>query len=859
MADTERGVDFSLERLVEIPDSLPEKYDLARILGLDIHGISESDIQEVYPETDYPFWNEFIEKERRHRTEEISARLLNEYVQSVCEEGCSKRTRSMMRAAYQHSAEYNSALDQAMRQDPVWCRLAEAVPGDEMLAAGYSKYHADLVSQRTARHNRTLTELLVKHNMTLVKAYVRQHFSRAVLEPVLEEHAQGLIRNLETYLLSQRKLYLPENLRGGEYTFCASGEELDFQYLLEDLPNEEEVFLLSLLYESVGKLSFEEYFLSALFAEVWAVPELARIRQSDAMEEAISKGISPQFLDAIYGSGVLAQISGHFLTENVLELLLKNPYYSRMASECMDAIRVRERSAKNTVERKQKESEAKRRRIQAINAEIMERIPEHYKDLYPAARSMKRRFILHLGPTNSGKTYSALKAYREAESGVYLGPLRLLAYEVYESTNGVGIPCSMITGEEELLVDGAFHYAQTVETMNETAYYQVAVIDEGQMIADRQRGGAWTEAILGLCAEEIHICAAPEAENILTALIEHCADACTVIRHQRFTPLRLEENLFSFPADIQSGDALIVFSRNAVLEYAERLRAMGIPVSMIYGALPYDVRRQEVDRFLRGETKVVVATDCIGMGLNLPVHRVVFLEHEKFDGIRVRTLYTEEIMQIAGRAGRYGMFEEGICAVTDHLSMFRKAFNTPGRQVREARLSFPKRLISVDGKLSDIIDCWNGNQAVVPFIMTDLSREKALCRLLERYTLEKNVIYSLITVPFNEKNEEVSALWERIAVKLCKGEALRWSDYRNELTNFPESDAKAPAGLLRKLEIQYQLCDLLYFCFNRFGEGEERLRRKGELLERKGVLSEMINNTLSQFRKKNKPRKTGKK
>ena len=182
---------------------------------------------------------------------------------------------------------------------------------------------------------------------------------------------------------------------------------------------------------------------------------------------------------------------------------------------------------------------------------------------------MKRKFVLHIGPTNSGKTFTALQKFREAREAVYLAPLRLLALEVYENTNAEGVECSLLTGEEEAIVNGASHVSETIEMADLGKHYDVAVIDECQMIADESRGGAWTAAILGLCAEEIHICMAPNAEDIVKRLIEYCGDEIVDIdRKERMTPLTLDEDGFRFPNEVKHGDALIVFSKRSVINVA---------------------------------------------------------------------------------------------------------------------------------------------------------------------------------------------------------------------------------------------------------------------------------------------------
>ena len=193
------------------------------------------------------------------------------------------------------------------------------------------------------------------------------------------------------------------------------------------------------------------------------------------------------------------------------------------------------------------------------------------------------------------------------------------------------------------------------------------------MIADSQRGYAWSRAILGIRAKEIHVCCAAEAVPLLQKLIEDCGDVLRVVQHHRHTPLIVEENSFLFPRDVKKGDALIVFSRKKALQVVQGLGKHGISSSVIYGNLPPETRRKQVELFLNGETEVVVSTDAIGMGLNLPIQRVVFLETEKFDGIDMRELTSQEVKQIAGRAGRKGIYDCGyVSAVRDKTKVKRK-------------------------------------------------------------------------------------------------------------------------------------------------------------------------------------------
>ena len=223
-------------------------------------------------------------------------------------------------------------------------------------------------------------------------------------------------------------------------------------------------------------------------------------------------------------------------------------------------------------EKKRREMEESARKEQELFRLVLTEIPDNYVDLYPAARSMKRHFVLHIGPTNSGKTHDAIEELIHADNGIYLAPLRLLAFELYERMNRGECPCSLVTGEEQFIIDGARHQSSTIEMLNVGQQYDVAVIDEAQMIADSERGGAWATAIMGVCAPRVHVCAAPEAEKRIIEIIRDCGDDYEIVRHRRMTPLVYEEKPFRFPEDVRAGDALIVFSRRNVHAVAAQLR-----------------------------------------------------------------------------------------------------------------------------------------------------------------------------------------------------------------------------------------------------------------------------------------------
>jgi ATP-dependent RNA helicase SUPV3L1/SUV3 len=284
-----------------------------------------------------------------------------------------------------------------------------------------------------------------------------------------------------------------------------------------------------------------------------------------------------------------------------------------------------------------------------------------------------RTFEYFVGPTNSGKTHAALEILRAAESGTYLAPLRLLALEVYERLNELGTPTSLVTGEERAIVPGARFVSSTVEMVDVGRRMDVAVVDEAQMLEDPQRGWAWTLAIAAVRASRVILCGSIDGLASARRLAERLGFTLAVREFQRKNPLRVVPAVAL--TALQRGDALIGFSRKAVVELQGAIARLGFSSAAIYGSLSPAVRRREAERFRTGAADVLVATDAIGLGLNLPIRRLIFGAIEKFDGVQDRVLTPHEIRQIAGRAGRYGLHEEGLVSALNprHLSLLRRA------------------------------------------------------------------------------------------------------------------------------------------------------------------------------------------
>ena len=285
---------------------------------------------------------------------------------------------------------------------------------------------------------------------------------------------------------------------------------------------------------------------------------------------------------------------------------------------------------------------------------------------YDHARSMKRKLIYHAGPTNSGKTYQAIQRLLEAESGVYCAPLRLLAAEGYDTMIREGAVPDLITGQEMKTSPFSTHYACTIEMADLNKEVDVAVLDEIQMISDPHRGYAWTRALLGVPAKEIHLCGDETVLKLVERLAKKMNEKLEVRRYSRYKPLELEAKPLEDLGRVQEGDCLIAFSKKEIyrlkLEIESRTR---YKCAIIYGNLPPETRRQQADLFNDPETeyKVLVATDAVGMGLNLSVRRIIFTKLVKYCGVSnsLAVLSASQAKQIAGRAGRRSSdFEKGL-------------------------------------------------------------------------------------------------------------------------------------------------------------------------------------------------------
>lgn len=396
--------------------------------------------------------------------------------------------------------------------------------------------------------------------------------------------------------------------------------------------------------------------------------------------------------------------------------------------------------------------------ISKVIAEEFEAVfPDNPKDEYNLARRMERKFYIHLGDTNTGKTYNAMQRLKEAKSGVYLSPLRILALENFERLNNEGVICNLSTGEEEVIKEGATHVSSTIEKANIKKQYDIAVIDEIQMIDDSQRGDAWTRALLGLPASEIHICGALNSKKLLIKILEDCNEEYEIKEYKRNTPLEVEKADFNVD-DAMEGDAIVLFSKKKVLEMAKAYSEKGIKASIIYGDLPPEVRKKQYDQFINKENKIVITTDAIGMGVNLPIRRVVFVNTKKFDGEEFRELKSQEVKQIAGRAGRKGIYEVGYVATIKGWQEFiKERIEEEDMVIKSAVLGPSEAILRIKNiRLKEKLALWRDRSSKLDYYRKmDITEYLLILDRISKYKLKDKDEWNLLKVAFDVNQDEL--------------------------------------------------------------------------------------------------------
>ncbi len=264
--------------------------------------------------------------------------------------------------------------------------------------------------------------------------------------------------------------------------------------------------------------------------------------------------------------------------------------------------------------------------------------------------SKDENLLAILGPTNTGKTYLAFEKLISYSSGIFGFPLRLLARENYDkAVNKLGLnKVALITGEEKIIPNEATYFFCTVESMPINRNVDCIIIDEVQMAADYERGHIFTDRILNLRGNfETIFLGSLNIKNILIKLFPNIK----IEQKERLSKLSFlsKQNI----AKLKPRSAIIAFNTNKVYEIAENIRTHKGGAAIVLGSLSPRTRNAQVEVYENNKVDYLVATDAIGMGLNLNINHICFTSLEKFDGRYNRNLQSNELGQIAGRAGRY--------------------------------------------------------------------------------------------------------------------------------------------------------------------------------------------------------------
>ena len=311
------------------------------------------------------------------------------------------------------------------------------------------------------------------------------------------------------------------------------------------------------------------------------------------------------------------------------------------------------------------------------------------------------KIIALLGPTNTGKTYVAIEKMLEFETGIFGLPLRLLAREVYDKcVIKVGVDkVALITGEEKIIPSTASYFICTVESMPKDKLVDFIAIDEIQMCADRERGHIFTERLLESRGTKLTMFL---GSQVMANIIKELVDNVDFENKERYS--KLSYSGIKKISRLERKVAIIAFSIEEVYAIAELVRRQKGGAAVIMGSLSPKTRNSQVGLYQSGDVDYLIATDAIGMGLNMDINEIYFSNLKKFDGKKTRRLNLIEMSQIAGRAGRYkndgGFGTTGDCETlnSDEIEKIEKHQLPETKSIywRNSKLDFknPKNLIA---------------------------------------------------------------------------------------------------------------------------------------------------------------------
>ena len=357
-----------------------------------------------------------------------------------------------------------------------------------------------------------------------------------------------------------------------------------------------------------------------------------------------------------------------------------------------------------------------------------------------------KKIIGLLGPTNTGKTHDAIEKMLEFDSGIFGLPLRLLAREVYEKCiKKIGIDkVALITCEEKIIPNSANYFICTVESMPKDKIVDFVAVDEIQMCADKERGHIFTDRLLYSRGEKLTMFL---GSQVMRHIINELVGEVEFLKKDRFS--KLSYSGYKKISRLDRKSAIIAFSIEEVYAIAELVRRQKGGAAVIMGSLSPKTRNSQVELYQSGDVDYLVATDAIGMGLNIDIDEIYFSNLKKFDGKKTRRLNLVELSQIAGRAGRYknnGIFgTTGDCEnlSSDEIEKIEN-HNLPGTRMlywRNSNLNFE----NVEKLISSL--------EVKPADKNLMRSSESADEIVLRFLLKKNVENNLYS-------KNLKLLWE---------------------------------------------------------------------------------------------------
>jgi len=361
-------------------------------------------------------------------------------------------------------------------------------------------------------------------------------------------------------------------------------------------------------------------------------------------------------------------------------------------------------------------------------------------------QNSSKKIIALLGPTNTGKTHDAIERMLEFSSGIFGLPLRLLAREVYEKcVKKIGVnKVALITGEEKIIPNSASFFICTVESMPKDKVVDFVAIDEIQMCADKGRGHIFTDRLLYARGEELTIFL---GSQVMKNIINDLVGGVEFVKKDRFSKLSYAG--YKKISRLDGKAAIIAFSIEEVYAIAELVRRQKGGAAVIMGSLSPKTRNSQVELYQSGDVDYLVATDAIGMGLNMDIEQIYFSNLKKFDGKKTRRLNLVELSQIAGRAGRYK--NNGIFGTTGDCENFN---SDEIEKIENHDLPNTKMLYWRNSNLNfDNVEKLLSSLEVKPTNKNLIRANESLDEIVLRFLLKKNVENNTYTT-------NLKLLWE---------------------------------------------------------------------------------------------------